>query len=786
MATKKTPNDSSSKYAKEIEELQSQFKEVMASELKSLQGESSSRQDSLSRLHNKFLHLVQQDTQNVNHHKSPTQSTYDYIASALTGRSGANLKDPTDQKKIRHQLDKLFSSGDSEIASYFMSSGINNMQIYDEIDSICAYMYQLDEAIDIIRDNVLASEQVSEGISMDIKFEGLSDKDSMEYKQTILDMFRNEGLTKKLKSHVVKNAVKYGKEYVMVIPYSNISDKLSNLRGGFGTTENTAIFESSYIDNGGDEYTLESAMVDVADILGIDVSQEHRNDARQTKSNDDKSDSDKKVLYENICNNLKHMTVCENMEPPNVSGFSYNKLSNMDASMLKAVTKAMEDSHKELHSKSKHKRGTKDYADGLIDKNALDGIKGCYIKMVDPRQMKAIKIFDYTVGYYYFENYDNEYTGTTITDILSNNMNFDQKTQTVDRLVDSVIGKLKFGDVLSGDKQFRNLILNCLMYVEQRDNPIRIKFVPTEFVIPFETNLDENDNGRPVLLRSLFFARLYISLLLFFVTAIVTKSTDSEFYYLRENALDPQYDNQVTDVMDQLQQCNVDPISIAQGQILNSNKAINKRYFMSLGTSGEKAFDVDVMSGQQIDVHNEFLTDIKKMAISSTGVPSVMIDMVDEIEYATMAGMANIKNLRRCNTIQEDFNPSITKIAQIVAKYTTNMPQEVIDKMYITLRPSKTIQNNISSNQVNDVIGTADSMVKAWYHGDDSGEASEQDKMIMDLVRKSIIVELSPSAPWEKMDSYIEEAKLVVRQKMEADKIKRGNESGGSSSDNYS
>ena len=194
--------------------------------------------------------------------------------------------------------------------------------------------------------------------------------------------------------------------------------------------------------------------------------------------------------------------------------------------------------------------------------------------------------------------------------------------------------------------------------------------------------------------------------------------------------------------MDQLQQCNVDPISIAQGQLLNSTKAINKRYFMSIGTTGEKAFDVDVMSGQQIDINTEFLTELKKMAISSTGVPSVMIDMIDEIEYATMAGMANIKNLRRCNTIQEDFNNPLTQTARLVAKFTTNIPQEVIDKMYITLRPSKTIQNNISSNQVNDVIGIADAMVKAWYRGDDSGEPSEFDKRVMDKIRKSIIIDV--------------------------------------------
>lgn len=754
------------KYAKEIEKLQSQFNDILSSELKSLDGETADRRDRQAALYNRFLRTVQQDTRNINREKSPNQSTYDYIASALTGsNANVDISDPKEQKRLKTQLERLFSGGDAEIATYFMNNGMDNMQIYDEIDSICAYMYQLDEAIDIIRDNVLTSEEVSEGISMDIKFQGISDDDAVEYKKAIMDMFRNEGMTTKLKSHIVKNTVKYGSEYVMIVPYTEITDKLNNLRGGFGISENVSVFES--VENCSDSnYTLESAMADVASILDIDVKQ-HNEMAKDKNFCFTGND----YVYETICNNLKSMSICENTEAPNITGFSYDKLSKMDEHMLKSITKAMEDSHKDLNKNTKPRKGTKEYSEGLIDKDALDGIKGCYSKICDPREMRPIKIFDFTIGYYYFENYDYAYQGTSLTDMLSNTMNFDEKTQTIDRLVNSVLGKLKYGDILSGDKQFRNLILNCLMYTEQRDNPIRIKFVPKDYVVEFKTNLDKNENGQPVLLRSLFFARLYISLLLFYISAIIVKSTDSEFYYLRENALDPQYENQVTDVMDQLQQNNYDPLAIAQGQMLNTSKAINKRYFMSLGTGGDKAFDIDVMSGQNIDVKTEFLTDIKKMAIGSTGVPSVMIDLVDEVEYATQIDMSNIKNLKRSNAIQVDINPSLTKYAQIYAKFTTNLPQDVIDKMYITLRPSKTIQNNITSNQVNDVAGIADTMVKAWYRGDDSGEPSEFDKRVMEKVKKALIVALAPSAPWEMLDEAIEDAIITVRAEMEKDKV---------------
>lgn len=761
MATKTAKNTSDKKNAKDIEFLQSQYRQLMNSELKALQGETGDRKNSLSRLHNAFLRAIQNDAVNVLNKKSPNQSTYDYIASALTGRT-IDPNNPNDVASARKQLDQLLSGGDAQITSYFMASGLSEAHIYDEIDSICAYMYQLDEAIDVIRDCVFSSDNPAEGISMDIKFEGLADADATEYKKIIVDMFRDEGLTKKITSHVGKKGIMYGRYYTMTIPHSDITEKLANIRGGYGALENTLLFESAS-SNTTDEYTLESVMRDVAEIIEYNP--------------DDKSgDKQKKALYETICNNVKQMSVCENSDPPNVIGMDYNKLAGMDKEILDAVLGG----NKRNKSSSGTRKGTKEWSDGLINQKeiqkASEGMKGCYIELVDPRQMVPIKIFDYTIGYYYAENCDFSYGGTTITDMLSNTMNFDNKTQVVDRIVDSVIDKLKYKDVLAGNSQFRNLILNCLMYTENRNNPIRIKFVPVDYVTEWNTNTDAKGNGQPVLLRSLVFSRLYISLLLFYITAIITKSTDSEYYYLKESTIDPQYENQVASIMDQLQQCNLDPIAIAQGQMLNASRAVNKRYFMSTGVSGEKMFDIDVMSGQNISIDNELLTDIKKQAISSTGVPSVMIDMVDEIEYATMVNMANIKNLRRCNIIQIDYNPSITDFGKKVAKLTTSIPHNVIDGMSITLRPSKIIQNNLTAQQMNDNAQVALSMIKSIYRGDDSGDISEYQKRVIDKAARDLTIELSTSCPWEAAKEILENAKILAKQEMEEDEALKANE----------
>jgi hypothetical protein len=297
-------------------------------------------------------------------------------------------------------------------------------------------------------------------------------------------------------------------------------------------------------------------------------------------------------------------------------------------------------------------------------------------------------------------------------------------------------------------------------------------------VIPWKTNLDEHDNGQPVMLRSLLYARLYTSLVLFYTTAIITKSTDSEFYYLKESALDGQINNQISDMMDQLEDSNVDPIQIANGNILHGNRAINKRYFVNMGTSEIKPFEMDVVSGQQIDLHNDFMTDLKKMAIGATGVPAVMVDYVDEIEYATMLGMANIKHLTRCNSIKRDFNDPLTETAKALVRYCypNAIPDNILDKMKISLRESKVINNNMSNQQLNDNVGLSESMVKTWVGGDNTNPPEVTAFIIEDMTRQ-LTIERTPSAPWELLPEMQNKAIMKAKQTRLFNKIQQKKES---------
>lgn len=849
-----TPNVNLSR----MEDMNKELVSLLRSETTALTGDDVGRSDELLSIHHRYNNVIQQDYQGIRSSKDTTDSTYEYIVNALIGRkdySQASRQfrsqnfttgNKTQDKMLKNmQLEKLFTMGDTQIASYFLSSSSDIIHIYDEIDSVCGYFYQLEEANLITRDNVLRAEQVNEDISMNIEFPGVTD-DVSSYVSIVKKALTYQNISVKLRDHVVPKAIKYGTYYTMQIPYSEIGPKLMTLNGSHGVGYGGYAFYESTDTHAlfGDDTegsSLSSCMENVTAIF----------EGFMEESNG-KREYPKHIMetIETIKENMSQIFVCEDTSVPDVNGLGSHKQINEH--IQKAVADAIKAAQEKLanedtdfrtsakiivrsgnqnqslsewcesgkgyfvnfedeikkqstevgsladnetlnqmaeKSSKRTEKGSdqptiyKVFGDNTIDTAQLkesENMLGCHIQLVDPRQLIPIKIFDYTIGYYYFENYDFAKMGTSISDIMSNQMNFNQRNMVIDGIVDSVLKNLNYGDVLKGDKQLRSMVLNCILYAEKRDNPVRIKFIRPDYVIPWRTNLDEHDNGQPVMLRSLLYARLYTSLVLFYTTAIITKSTDSEFYYLKESALDGNINNQISDMMDQLEDSNVDPIQIANGNILHGNRAINKRYFVNMGTSDIKPFEMDVVSGQNIDLHNEFITDLKKMAIGATSVPAIMVDYVDEIEYATMLGMANIKHLTRCNSIKRDFNGPLTDLGKTLVRncYPNAIPDNILDKMKISLRESKVINNNMTSQQLNDNQGVAEAMVKAWIGGDNTNPPEITAFIVEDMTRQ-LLIERTPSAPWELLPDMYNKALLNAKKAQLLNKIQAANAEGG-------
>ena len=134
----------------EIVALNAQLQDLMKTQSRSLGSVDMDRAAELVQIQNRFNAAIQADGQNMYKAKSASQSVYDYMARSLVGYNDLNQRgmkmstgDPKrDAWLNKAKLERLFTTSDSQMASYFMSTNSDIAHIYDEIDSICAYFYR--------------------------------------------------------------------------------------------------------------------------------------------------------------------------------------------------------------------------------------------------------------------------------------------------------------------------------------------------------------------------------------------------------------------------------------------------------------------------------------------------------------------------------------------------------------------------------------------------------------------------------------------------------------------
>ena len=195
-----------------VDAMNKELNELLRGENIVLTGNESGRADEILNIHNRYNDIIQKDYQGIRSSKDPNDSTYEYITNAILGKN----RDYSDSEKTfkqkgfttgnkatddilkNGQLDRLFTMGDSQVASYFLSSSSDICHIYDEIDSVCEYFYQLEEANLITRDNVLRAEQVNEDISMNITFPGITE-DTSSYVSIVKKALEYQNISNKTK-----------------------------------------------------------------------------------------------------------------------------------------------------------------------------------------------------------------------------------------------------------------------------------------------------------------------------------------------------------------------------------------------------------------------------------------------------------------------------------------------------------------------------------------------------------------------------------------------------------
>lgn len=182
--------------------------------------------------------------------------------------------------------------------------------------------------------------------------------------------------------------------------------------------------------------------------------------------------------------------------------------------------------------------------------------------------------------------------------------------------------------------------------------------------------------------------------------------------------------------------------------------------FIPEGESGERGLSWDIIQGQDVNMQDELMENLKQAFINGTGVPSVIMNYINEADFAKTLVMANAKHLRRVMMYQDNFNEDITSFYQKVLCYCTDIELEDIANFKYTLQRPKTLPNN---NLV-DMIGYGDQILD-FVEKSEFGQFAEETpdlNVAKDMFRKEFSRKVLPMLPWELIDDIMEKVKLDV------------------------
>ena len=130
--------------------------------------------------------------------------------------------------------------------------------------------------------------------------------------------------------------------------------------------------------------------------------------------------------------------------------------------------------------------------------------------------------------------------------------------------------------------------------------------------------------------------------------------------------------------------------------------------YVPVGKSEKRGIETEILSGQDVQINNDLMEMLKKAYISGTGVPDVLMNYFNEADFAKTIEMANNRFQGRVVSFQLDYNEQLTDFYKILLRYTTTIPEEVIDTFSFAFMPPKFHNSSIT----NDLLNNHDKIVE--------------------------------------------------------------------------
>ena len=486
----------------------------------------------LSNTHNKELERLNKEVGKIiNAELTDTKSiTSDDMATFIIKLfNDIDNKAKTENKS----LDDIFESDSGGLFQFFQQRYQNKNLLFEDLEVISSQLFELEEAIMTTRDAIITSDDIATTVSRTLRFNNAIGDDCEDYINTVREMENRLRLLVKIKNLIVPNTLRYGTYYVYCCPYSKLFQeqydrKIKDPLRSYSVKES---IDPEFISDLTEEFKSKNISI------GLENMTKNKFDEKLTDTI--------KGYTENI------EIINDTVSIPLLEGIDLTELIDNNE-----FTKIRDKAIKKTAPTTVGADGTLDTGDGKSKKNDFRDVTGCYIKYISPKKIIPVKILETTVGYYYIHDTDFQVnkspfsTTIRVTDMTSGN-NY-QNTEDVESIF---LNKITNRIVKSFDKkflednmQFKDLIFNALLYNNLYKKQIKFQFIPADYIVEFKVNEDADGNGQSILNKALFYAKLYLALLIFKMVSIVSRSNDQRIYYVKNSGIDANITNKIQEV----------------------------------------------------------------------------------------------------------------------------------------------------------------------------------------------------------------------------------------------
>lgn len=729
---KKENNVQVTKIIKPTVKLNSLFNDILDNISFNTYGTDAKRNKEIKKLNSDIDSIINKEIQGLTKFTGDDISTYLVkLFNEYDNRTMTNIKG----------IEDIFSNDSNGLYEFFNERYKNKNLLYDDLNLICSQLYELQEAIMATRDAIVTSDDMTQRISRSLKFNNSTQDDDKSFIQIVENIEKKFKLHQKIKNHIIPKSLQYGNYYVYTVPYSKLFENYNRSKKDklMSTTLESTIDEN-FIKTFKEEHSISLA------------------DAN---------------LQKKIKEYVKDIEISTDELPiPILEGFTLEDIVK-ESSFYESDfgSKEFKD---EIKSALKNKnQSTKNlFADGTIGSKSpkdedFSSVRGCYVKLIEPSKMIPIKILDQTIGYYYIHgsNLKTEKSpfSTSITFNQNKNANQDIETSFIGKIADKIV-KAFNKSYLEENIKFKELIMNALLFNDIYKKQIRFQFIPIDYITEFPVNEDENGEGTSILKPSLFYAKLYLALLIFKMITIISKSNDTKIYYVKNSGIDQDVVDKVQDVARKIKSRQINFLELLNYNSMISKVGQSREIFMPVGRSGERSIDFDILAGQDVQLNTDLMEMLRTAFINGTGVPSVIMNYINEADYARTLVMANSKFVGRVVNHQLDYNESITELYKKIMTYSTDIPKEIIESFVYLLSTPRFVNNMNMGDLISNTEQTLNFMIKS-ITGENSSP-SEDDNRLKDLLYRELSREIMPMLPWDKLEEF------KKKSRMELEKIK--------------